>query len=131
MTFTFDTSLATDLALCRFHIGDTNEEGHYLEDETIQYFLTNYSLGEAVVACIQHIITQLSTPNFSQDWLTVSVTEARKGYETLLAQKKIEFGISRIVPSSTISLPYRADSNQDSTVSTYADDANDTDDEAW
>jgi hypothetical protein len=61
----------------------------------------------------------------------VSVTEARKGYETLLAAKKIEFGISRIVPTATIVLPYRADSNQDSSVSTYADDANDTDDETW
>jgi hypothetical protein len=129
MTFTFDASLATDLALTRFHIGDVNEEGHYLEDETISYFVTNYSLGEAVVACISHIITQLSTPNFSQDWLTVSVAEARKGYETLLAQKKIEFGISRIVPAATISLPYRADSNQDSSVSTYADDVNEVEDE--
>jgi hypothetical protein len=129
MTFTFDTSLATDLALCRFHIGDVNEEGHYLEDETIAYFVTNYSLGEAVVSCISHIITQLSAPNFNQDWLNVSLGEARKGYETLLAQKKIEFGISRIIPTATISLPYRADSNQDSSVSTYADDANDTDDE--
>jgi hypothetical protein len=34
MTFTFDTSLTTDLALARFHIGDVSEEGHYLEDET-------------------------------------------------------------------------------------------------
>lgn len=129
MTFTFDTTLATDLALVRFHIGDVNEEGHYLEDATIDYFVTNYSVGEAVVACIQHIITQLSTPNFSQDWLTVSVSEARKGYEALLAAKKIEFGISRMVPVAEIALPYRADSNQDSSVSTYADDANDTDDE--
>lgn len=129
MTFTFDASLATDLAFVRLHIGDNHDEGHYLEDETIQYFVDNYSIGEAVVACISHIITQLSTPNFSQDWLTVSVSEARKGYETLLAAKKIEFGISRIVPTATIALPYRADSNQDSSVSTYADDANDTSDE--
>lgn len=130
MTFTFDVSLTTDLALVRFHVGDTSEEGHFLEDETIQYFVTNYSLGEAVVQCISHIITQLSVPNFNLDWLNVSVAEARKGYETLLASKKVEFGISRIVPTATISLPYRADSNQDSSVSTYADDANDMDDEA-
>jgi hypothetical protein len=129
MTFTFNSALTDDVSLVRFHIGDSNEEGHYLENESVQYFVTNYSLGEAVVACISHIITQLSTPNFSQDWLTVSVGEARKGYETLLAAKKIEFGISRIVATSEIALPYRADSNQDSTVSTYADDANDTDDE--
>ena len=129
MTFTFNPALSDDVSITRFHIGDTSDEGHFLEDATIQYFITNYSVGEAVIQCISHIITQLSTPNFSQDWLTVSVGEARKGYETLLAQKKIEFGVSRIVATSTISLPYRADSNQDSTVSTYADDANDTDDE--
>ena len=131
MTFTFDASLATDLALCRFHIGDVNEEGHYLEDETIQYFVTNYSLGEAVVSCISHIITQLSVPNFNLDWLNVSVAEARKGYETLLAAKKIEFGITRVVPTATISLPYRVDSNQDSTESTYADDVVDDTDDVW
>ena len=129
MTFTFNPALTDDVSITRFHVGDVNEEGHYLEDETIQYFVDNYSLGEAVIACIQHIITQLSTPNFSQDWLTVSVSEARKGYEALLAAKKIEFGISRMVPIAEIALPYRADSNQDSSVSTYTDDANDTDDE--
>jgi hypothetical protein len=117
MTFTFDNSLASDLALVRFHAGDTNEEGHYLEDETINYWLTaTSSVGESVVRCLQYIITQLSQPNFRVDWLSVSNEQAREGYEKLLKQKAIEFGVSitGAVPTSEISLPYRADSYQDS-----------------
>jgi hypothetical protein len=121
MTFTFDTSLATDLALVRFHCGDTNSAGHYLEDETITYFLTNYDVATAVVQCIKYIITQLSTPNFRQDWLTVDNATARAGYETLLKSKALELGVSLsgVTVSSTISLPYRADSYQDSTDSEH------------
>lgn len=121
MTFTFDTSLASDLALVRFHIGDTNSDGHYLEDETIAYFLTNYDVATAVIRCIQFIVTQLSTPNFSKDWLSVSNEQARAGYETLLKQKAMELGVSLtgVTASSTISLPYNADSYQDSTDSVY------------
>jgi len=114
MTFTFDTSLATDLALVRFHIGDTHADGYYLADETIQYFITASGVATAVIRCIQYIITQLSTPNFRLDWLTVSNEQARDGYEKLLKQKAIELGVSLTgaVASSTISLPYRADSYQ-------------------
>jgi hypothetical protein len=121
MTFTFNNALATNLALVRFHVGDTNEEGHYLEDETINYFLTNYDVATAVIRCIQYIITQLSTPNFRLDWLTVSNEQARDGYEKLLKTKAIELGISLsgAVASSTISLPYRADSYQDSADSVH------------
>ena len=116
MTFTFLSTLATDLALVRFHIGDTNTDGYYLEDETINYFLTNHDIGTAVIRCIQYIITQLSQPNFRLDWLTVSNEQARAGYENLLKQKAMELGISLsgVTASSTISLPYRADSYQDS-----------------
>lgn len=110
MSFTFDTALSTDLALIRFHIGDTHEEGHYLDDKTIQYFITAGSVGSAVVACIKYIITQLSTPNFSKDWLSVSNEQARAGYETLLKVKQQEFGISNVVAASTISHVHRADS---------------------
>jgi len=121
MTFTFDNTLATDLGLVRFHIGDTNQDGHYLEDETINYFLTNYDVGTAVIQCIKYIITQLSTPNFSKDWLTVSNEQARMGYEALLKTKAIELGVSLsgAYASSTISLPYDADSYQDSSDSVY------------
>lgn len=121
MTFTFSPALTANLDLVRFHVGDTNTDGHYLEDETINYFVTNYDVSTAVIRCIQYIITQLSTPNFRQDWLTVSNEEARKGYETLLKSKALELGVSLsgVTVSSSISLPYRADSYQDSTDSVH------------
>jgi hypothetical protein len=117
MTFTFDTSLATDLALVRFHVGDTNTDGHYLEDETITALLTlKGSVGGAVIACIKYIIAQLSQPDFRLDWLTVSNATALAGMQSLLKSKAIELGVSPsgAVATSTISLPYRADSYQDS-----------------
>jgi len=110
MTFTFATSLSTDLALVRFHIGDTHEDGHYLENETIQYFITAGSVGSAVVACIKYIITQLSQPDFRLDWMSVSNAEARKGFEIMLKQKQQEFGISNVIATSSISHAHRADS---------------------
>jgi hypothetical protein len=110
VTFTFDTSLSTDLAKVRFHIGDTSSEGHYLEDETIQYFIDNGSVGSSVIACIKYIITQLSSPNFRVDWMSVSNEQARAGYETLLKMKQQEFGISSASVSCTIKHAHRADS---------------------
>jgi len=115
MTFTFATDLSTDLALVRFHIGDTNSDGAYLADETITALLTSEgSVGGAVVACIKYIITQLSSPNFRKDWLTVDNEKARIGFENLLKTKAQEFGVSLsgVTASSTISLPYRRDSYQ-------------------
>jgi len=116
MAYSFDPALPTDIDLVRFHIGDTNTDGgHYLEDETIQYFVSATSVEEAVLVCIKYIISQLSSPNFTQDWLTVSTTEARKGYETLLQEKENEFGMSSslVTATSTVSLPSRADSYQE------------------
>ena len=127
MTYTFDPSLADDVSYIRFMIGDTNTSGMFLQDETIQaIFDMSDDYGDAIVECIQYIITQLSQPNFSLDWLNVSGMEsARAGYEKLLERRKVEYSIQRMVVTSTIALPYRADSNQDSSVSTYADDNND------
>ena len=121
MTFTYNAALGSDLSLVRFHIGDTNEDGAFLADETINYLITTYSVGEAVVRCIQYIITQLSQPDFKLDWLSVSNKEARAGYEKLLKEKAQEFGIrlSKLTPTSTISQPYRADSYQDSDDAVY------------
>lgn len=121
MTFTFDPALADDTSLVRFHIGDTNTAGYYLEDETIDYFVDNYSVEVAVIKCLQYIITQLSTPNFSKDWLTVSNDQARAGYEKILKSKAIELGVNLTgaVASASISLPYRADSYQDSSASVH------------
>ena len=121
MTFTFDASLADDVSLVRFHIGDTGNPGYYLEDETIQYWVTAGTVGSAVIACIKYIITQLSQPDFKLDWMSVSNKEARAGFEKLLKDKSLEFGInlSGVTASSTISLTYRADSLQDSSEATY------------
>lgn len=121
MAFTFDPALADSVSLVRFHVGDTNSDGHYLEDATIQYFVTASGVATAVIRCIQYIITQLSTPNFRLDWLTVSNEQARAGYETLLKSKALELGVSLsgVTASSTISLPYRADSYQDSAESVH------------
>ena len=121
MTFTYNPALSNDVSLVRFHIGDTNADGAFLEDETINYLVTTYSVGEAVVRSIQYIITQLSQPDFKLDWLSVSNKEARTGYEKLLKEKAQELGIrlSKLTPTSTISQPYRADSYQDSDTSVY------------
>jgi len=118
MTFTFDASLGTDLALVRFNIGDTSEEGAYLSDETITALLTSEgSVGGAVIASIRYIITQLATPNFKKDWLSVDYKTAREGFEKLLKDKAHEFDIKLmkgISFSSSISNPSRADSYQSS-----------------
>ncbi len=114
-TFTFDNTLSTDLALVRFHVGDTSSDGNYLWDETITALVTSEgSVGGAVVASIKYILTQLSTPNFRQDWLTVDYEKARMGFESLLTKKSQEFGVSAsgITATTSISLPYRADSDQ-------------------
>ena len=113
-TFTFDNTLATDLALVRFHIGDTSSAGNYLWDETITALLASAgSVGGAVIASIRYIISQLSSPDFKLDWLSVSNKEARAGFELLLNQKAQELGVSLgATASSTINNAYRADSGQ-------------------
>lgn len=118
MTFTFDTSLTDDGDLVRFHIGDTIEKGAYLADETITALLASEgTVGATVVACIRFIITQLSTPDFKKDWLSVSHAEARQGFEKLLKDKAREFSISLgATATSTIANPRRADSDQYTTV---------------
>lgn len=122
MTFSFNPALSDDISVIRFHIGDTDSNGHYIENETIQYFVDNGSVGEAVLASIKYIITQLSKPDFRLDWMSVSnMAAAREGFENLLINKATEFGLSPngITATSTISQPYRADSLQDSDEAVY------------
>ena len=118
MSFSYSPHLSlSDVHLVRFHVGDTNPEGYYLDDEAIQYFLTTTgSVGDTVIACIRHIITQLSQPDFRKDWLSVSNAEARKGWEKILKDKAQELGVNiGAVATATISKPYRADSYQHTT----------------
>ena len=120
MTYSFDPTLDDDVSLVRFHVGDTDEDGYFLEDETIQYWVDAGTTSSAVIACIRYILSQLSRPDFRLDWMTVSgMQEARKGYEALLMQKQAELGQVLITATSTITHPYRLDSLQDSEDSTY------------
>ena len=115
MAFTYDESLGTDLALVRFHVGDTNSNGAYLADATIDALvISETSVGGAVIASIKYIITQLSSPDFKLDWMSVTNETARMGFEKLLTMKAQEFGISAtgITARATVSLPTRADSDQ-------------------
>jgi len=114
MGFQYNPNLLSDADLVRFHIGDTKQQGAYLDNETIDALLTSEgSVGGAVVACIKYIITQLSVPNFRQDWLQVDYQTAREAFEKLLKTKLSEFGISSgVTAKSSIALPYRRDSLQ-------------------
>lgn len=112
MAYTYDPALLDDVSLVRFHIGDNADEGHYLDDREIQYFVNNGSVGEAVVKCIKFIIAKLSAPNFRLDWLSVSNDQARAGYEALLKLKGKEFGINVSSVSfggGVVALPIYAD----------------------
>lgn len=130
MSFSFDSSLGDDVSLVRFHIGDTDEAGYFVDDETIQYWVNQGNAESAVIACIKFILSQLSRPNFSLDWLSVSgMAEAKKGYQELLHQKEWEFGLRSIIPTATISLPYRADSLQDTDDTDYPDYHSEFDDD--
>ena len=124
MAFTFDPALSTDADMVRFEIGDVNSAGHYLEDETIQYFVTHGSVGQAVIECLQYIITQLSVPDFRLDWMSVSNAQARAGFESMLKQKGQKFNIYDLTPKSSIAHAHRADSYEnDNGVYTLPDGA--------
>lgn len=111
MTFSYNPAIVSDRDLVRFHIGDVHEDGSYLPDETIDYLVTTHGMAGAVIRAIDFIITQLSQPNFKLDWLSVTNSEARAGFEKLKHEKEQELGISSgAIATSTVSLPYRADS---------------------
>lgn len=117
MSFSYDFALTEDKDKVRFHIGDTDTKGHYLPDETIAALVTSEgSVGGAVVQCIKYILTQLSSPDFEQDWMEVSNKNARQGFRDLLRIKQQEFGISTGATASTsISNTFRKDSDQQTT----------------
>ena len=125
MTFSFDPSIPENLDLVRFHIGDTKDEGHYIEDETIEYLLEQdgATVGSVVISSIKVIIAALSAPDFKLDWMTVTgMDKARKGFQELLAMKQAEFGVYDVMVTSKVSHPYRADSRQDPDDAEYGDD---------
>lgn len=98
MSFSYTPSATPDDATrVRFHTGDTVEGQNFLSDEDIVMLLAEAgSWQAAVVGGFKFIIARLSQPDFTADWLKISNSEARKGYQALLADKKREFGLGGI-----------------------------------
>jgi hypothetical protein len=110
MTFTYDPALGDNLSLVRFELADTRGgDDTMLPDETINGLLTLYAndIGQTVVACIEYLIADLSSPNISADWLKVDNVTARQGFEKLLAQKRQKYGLSNI--KGRLRSAYRSD----------------------
>lgn len=95
MTFTYDTSLSSDLAKVRFHIGDTDSDAQKFQDETILAVLAaEGSVAQAVIKLLNSLIATLSDPSFTADWLRVNPAAAREGVLITLTIKRREFGIT-------------------------------------
>lgn len=112
MTFTYDPGSPDDITRVRFHLGDTDEAAAILTDEEISFAIDMAGGWEAaVIACIQTIIGRLAgEPDFRADWLSVDSSEALDTWRQLLAEKRREFGISRV--RSQAKTTYRPDSYQ-------------------
>jgi hypothetical protein len=102
MAFTYTPSATpSDRDRVRFHVGDTVEAQHYLEDEDIEMLLAEAGTWQrAVIGGLKYIIARLSQPNFRADWLQVDHKSAREGYERMLVQKRQEFGIAAITATA-------------------------------
>jgi hypothetical protein len=101
MAATFDPALSDDISKVRFHIGDTDVNAPKLADETITALLSlGGSVGGAVIMALKHLIAQMSEPNFTADWLTVSSSAALPGLMKLLTEKRREFGVSAVTSAS-------------------------------
>jgi hypothetical protein len=109
MTFTWTGDLSTDLDTVRFHLGDTDENAAWLQDETITALLAREgSVNGAVIAGIRYILTQLSRPDFKADWLSVSNHKAAyEMWRRLLDEKLAEFNVGGIAGEAVHT--YRAD----------------------
>ena len=123
MTFIFNANLSNDVSWVRFQIGDTDSAGYYLEDETIHALVTENGREQAVIDCIEYIISQLSAPTSRLDWLTVDYSQARAGYEALLKRKKQALGKTGGVTLKLVtSHPWREDSDQTDGNYNYTDE---------
>jgi len=111
MTFSFGDDLTDDNDYVRFETSDTISPG-FMSDELITSLIaTQGSNNAAVIKGLRFIILQLSRPDFTADWLSVSNAEAKKGYQDMLNDKLIEFGIAKRTATTTHT--YRADSDLD------------------
>lgn len=115
MTFTYDTSNPTDITRVRYHLADTVAADAIWTDEDITYAISlqDGSWQRAVISLIEQYITILArTPDFSADWLSVDTKATVESWRMLLADKRREFGLKRMV--ATVTHTYRADSRQES-----------------
>lgn len=108
MAFTFTGKLDTALDRVRFAIGDTDSAGQYLADETITALVNLHGEGGAIVESLRHILAQLSRPDFTADWLTVSNKQAAASIRAMLNDAIRRYGAGGARAKSTN--VYRADS---------------------
>lgn len=115
MTFTYGEDLTVERDFVRFHTGDTVEAESYLSDELITSLIAvEGSKQKAVIASLKHIVTKLSQPDFTADWLQVSNSKAREGYMAILMEKRREFGLPMLAAS--VQHVRRPDSDEDELV---------------
>lgn len=114
MTFTYTEDLTVARDYVRFHTGDTVEDQAFLSDEIITSMIAvEGSNDAAVIAGLRYIVTRLSQPGFSADWLSVDNKSAAESYRMMLREKQREFGLSQMTSSSKTA--YRGDSAQTTT----------------
>lgn len=112
MSFTYAGDLSVNRDWVRFEIGDTTQDQAWLTDEVIASLIsTTGSKEAAVIKGLKYIITQLSKPDFRADWLSITNGDARKGYESMLTEKRIEYGLNNV--TSSVVLTYRSDSDME------------------
>lgn len=112
MTFTYAFDAALDRDQIRYHLSDTQEETAVFSDEDIQMALTMAgSVSAAVIALIKQRLQKLANePDSKIDFLSVDWKRSQKAWETMLAEKRKEFGIPSRSGSAVHT--YRADSLQ-------------------
>jgi hypothetical protein len=114
MTFTYIPSTTpTDVTLVRFHTSDTIAAEAFFSDEEINMMIAqNGSWQNAVIACLQHMWTQIaSEPNVVADWFTAR--RRNTDWSQLISSKQKELGVSLIKITATATPMYRSDSFQD------------------
>lgn len=88
MTFTWDDTLATDLAKVRLRIGDTDEDDPLFTDETIEAMLVSFpDVDLCSRQLVQAAIAKLARENVDRNVASMSISRSQKinHLETVLA----------------------------------------------
>lgn len=113
MSFSFSTPF-NDISRVRFYIGDVSADRAIFQDEVIVAVIAQTGTWQtAVIACIQNIISQLSSQSdFKADWLSVDYKTALQYWQNQLNLLARQLGVpnGRIVATATYL--WRPDSNQ-------------------